>query len=279
MDSGLERCGSEESIDIIILAAGHGKRLGLPTPKPLITVGGESMISLVVRAALTAVKDCGYRCISLVTVCSFATVDPIGQITGQMAEEFKFPSLSVTPVVQVQVDGTGSALRVGYDSLSSHAPSTLVLQADMPLITPETIASLLQPGVTPAAALSLAATTTQFPNQYGRVIIERATHGSSVRVVEDTDCTEEERRCNLVNIGVYLFGSRVLGEVLPALTCNNSRREYYLTQLITLIADSGNIVTVRRVTPIFQEEFINVNTAIHLAHARHARMVQGTGSA
>lgn len=179
-------------------------------------------------------------------------------VTGLLPE-------GIVTAVQERQLGTGHATRIGLAAVDAVDPDdvVLVLYGDVPMLTTELLAELadLQPG----EALRMVTADVDDPNGYGRVI--RDGEGNVSRVVEDRDCTPEERLIKEINAGIYSARAGRLADCLAAITNDNSQGEYYLTDVVTILAQEGDRLTAVKAPA---QEVIGINSQDQLADARRA---------
>ena len=231
----------------LILAAGEGTRMKSDTPKVAHEVLGKPMISWVVDAA----REAGCERIIVVTGHGAEAVEPL---LGEGA----------AAVRQAEQLGTGHAVMCARERVAGFEGSIVVLSGDTPLITAETISGLIAMRESNGAALSLLTTHFADPTGYGRIVRDMR-DGSVERIVEEKDCSPEQRRINEINTGTYCFDSGVLFAHLDRLTTANSQAEYYLTDMIAIFNAEG--LTVGAVSTDDPLETLGVNSRIQLADA------------
>ncbi|MFN7211158.1 MAG: bifunctional N-acetylglucosamine-1-phosphate uridyltransferase/glucosamine-1-phosphate acetyltransferase, partial [Aggregatilineales bacterium] len=233
-------------IAALILAAGQGTRMKSETPKVLHTVGGRPML---LRAVRTAERSGAER---LVVVVGHQA-EAVAQALGGRAET----------VLQAEQLGTGHAVRQAADRLRGVCDIVLVTYADMPLLRPETLQRLIEAKRANAESC-LAMLTVKLPDPHGFGRILRAADGSIAAIVEEAECTPEQRAISELNAGVYAFEAAWLWKALPRLQ-PKSKGEYYLTDLIEIaVQDGRRVVGIEASDP---DEVIGVNTRVHLAEA------------
>jgi bifunctional UDP-N-acetylglucosamine pyrophosphorylase/glucosamine-1-phosphate N-acetyltransferase len=209
-------------LTVIVLAAGQGKRMKSSLPKVLHTLGGRTMVGHV----LTAVEALGAD--RVVTVVGHGRE----QVAAHLAEHF--PGVQVA--VQEEQLGTGHAARIGLEAAGSVGGDVLVLTADTPLLTGETLLWFMDRHRSGTQAVSVLTAAVSDPRGYGRIV--RA--GDDVRaIVEEKDATEEEQAITEINSGILAFDAAFLAEGLPRLGNANASGEYYLTELARLAAEDG----------------------------------------
>jgi len=164
--------------------------------------------------------------------------------------------------------GTGDAVGValtafGAEELDDVDADILVLPGDTPLLRPETIAALLQTHVSTDAACTLLTARVADPTGYGRVV--RGREDRVERVVEHSDASADERKIDEVNTSIYCFRASVLGPALRRITPENVQGEYYLTDVVGVLASAGY-----RVSAVVAEDAADttgVNDRLQLASA------------
>jgi bifunctional UDP-N-acetylglucosamine pyrophosphorylase/glucosamine-1-phosphate N-acetyltransferase len=145
--------------------------------------------------------------------------------------------------VQERPDGTGGAAAAAMAQLGSSvdpAAPVVVLSGDVPLVSAETIAELVEAHNASGAAATMATTVLEDPTGYGRVL--RDGSGAVLRVVETKshgDSTQAEREIREVNTGIFVFTARALSGALPRLDTENAQGERYLPQVLDLLRVDG----------------------------------------
>jgi bifunctional UDP-N-acetylglucosamine pyrophosphorylase / glucosamine-1-phosphate N-acetyltransferase len=233
---------------VVILAAGQGTRMRSATPKVLHELCGIPMVLWPVRAALAA------GAARVVVVDSPArALEPVLPDGVELA-------------IQAQSDGTGGAVRAVAELIDPDEP-VVVLSGDVPLLSSEAIAELVQAHSDSGAAATMATAVLDDPSGYGRVV--RDADGSVARVVETKkpgDATDAELAIREVNSGIYVFSGASLLSVLPRLTDENAQREYYLPQTLDLLRSDGALVAAHVVED--ERLMLGVNDRVGLAHVR-----------
>jgi len=169
----------------------------------------------------------------------------------------------VAYVLQEEQLGTGHAVLQARAALEGKADAVLAFYADMPLLRAETVRSLVEEHRASGATLTLLTVEQEDSMGFGRVV--RDAEGRVVAIVEERDCTPEQRAIQELNCGVYVFRAPWLWANLPRLERNPRKGEYYLTDLVALAAAQGEpIAAVAAAEP---EEVLGINTRVHLAQA------------
>ncbi|MEF8725087.1 MAG: bifunctional UDP-N-acetylglucosamine diphosphorylase/glucosamine-1-phosphate N-acetyltransferase GlmU [Candidatus Accumulibacter phosphatis] len=228
-------------MNIVILAAGQGKRMHSNLPKVLHPVAGKALVAHVIDAA---------RSLSPEAVCLVYGHGGDAVRTTIAAPDLRW-------VLQEPQLGTGHAVMQAIPQLSA-AETTLVLYGDVPLIQAETLKKLAH-----AARGALAILTVELadPTGYGRIVHNAA--GEVVRIVEQKDATPEERSIREVNTGIIALPTARLAEWLGRLSNDNAQQEYYLTDIVGMAVADG--VPIRTTQPQGEWEVLGVNSKVQLA--------------
>jgi bifunctional UDP-N-acetylglucosamine pyrophosphorylase / glucosamine-1-phosphate N-acetyltransferase len=229
----------------IILAAGVSSRMKTDTPKVLHEVCGRPMLAYVLDA------------------CRGAGVEKIYVVVGFGAEQVKKKFETGGDVVWVRQDqqkGTAHAVLCCKEHLNGFDGLTLVLCGDGPLIRAETLRKIIKKHEAEKAAATLATAILDDPTGYGRVC--RGANGNITAIVEHNDCTSEQLKIKEVNPSYYVFDNRILFEAAAKVKPDNVKKEYYITDAISIIiADGHKVAAVAALRP---EEAMSVNTNEHL---------------
>lgn len=232
-------------MNIVILAAGQGKRMRSTLPKVLHPIAGTPMLSHVLASALPLAN--GRRAIVVIGHGGEMVVDFLG------AE-----NLPVDTVLQTEQKGTGHAVLQTVELLDDEVP-TLILYGDVPLIRTETLNKLAL-----LAAEGGVALLTQWmddPRGYGRIV--RNGDGAVEAIVEEKDASIDVKAIREINTGLMVAPTALLKEWLSALKANNAQQEYYLTDVIGMSVAQG--VPVYTANPDFEWETVGVNSRSQLA--------------
>jgi bifunctional UDP-N-acetylglucosamine pyrophosphorylase / glucosamine-1-phosphate N-acetyltransferase len=216
---------SNPSPVVVVLAAGHGTRMNSPLPKVLHPICGRPMVAWPARAAL----DAGAQRVVVVG-------GPDRALAPHLPERTEL-------VVQAEARGTGDAVRCAAGHIDPARP-VVVLAGDVPLITAETIARLVEAHAAGGAAATMLTMRLEDPTGYGRVV--RDEHGDVMRVVETKqpgDATLAELIIREVNTGVLCFDGAALLEVLGSLAADNAQGELYLPDTLALLRAAGRRVS------------------------------------
>ncbi|TPW10467.1 MAG: glmU [Acidimicrobiaceae bacterium] len=244
---------------MIVLAAGEGSRMRSARPKPLHLICGRAMVMHVIHALEQLHVD--------------RTVLVVGhgaeRVTKKVQEQAPHWA-NVSFVEQTIQRGTGDATMVGMsvipgDDLDDDS-TVVVLPGDTPLVRPETLAQLLVAHLSGNNAATLTTSVLDDPSGYGRVV--RATTkneaGRVLRIVEQHDASDAEREIREVNMGMYAFRRDLLAPALRHLSPDNAQGEYYLTDVVAVLAGMGHRVGTFEAPP---DETQGVNDRWQLALA------------
>ena len=229
----------------IILAAGKGTRMKSKLPKALHPICGKPMTRYVIDACKGAgVEDC---------------IVVIGHEAEQVQEGL---GSDVRYVVQEQQLGTGDACKRAVELLGEAEVDVLVVAGDTPLVSSEVLERLAGEHRSSGADATMLTAVLDDPGQYGRIL--RAPHGSVRGVVEAKDASPQERQIREINTSIYCFKLRPLRDYLHRITPANVQSEYYLTDVIGLMAADG-----RRVAAVVSEDsdvVLGINHRADLAY-------------
>jgi len=242
-------------MNVVILAAGQGKRMRSDLPKVLHRLAGRPLLAHVLDAA----RATGAKKICVVYGHGGETV-PAALAAGD-----------VTWVKQEPQQGTGHAVLQALPHLDP-AGATLVLYGDVPLIRAETLGRLIA-ATQDGRILALLTVHLADPRGYGRIV--RDEHGAILRIVEDRDASAAERALDEVNTGILVAPTGRLAQWLPALGRGNAQGEYYLTDIVGRAVAEG--LPVSGVQPEDAWEAAGVNSQAQLAALE--RIHQGRSAA
>lgn len=229
-------------MNIVILAAGMGKRMNSALPKVLHPVAGRPMLAHVLDTARTLSPS------RLVVV--------VGHGAERVREAVAADDVAFAE--QAQQLGTGHAVMQAL-SLLDDAQPTLVLYGDVPLTSSATLRHLVQA----AGNERLGVLTVEMPDPtgYGRIVRDAA--GNIVRIVEQKDASEEVRAIREINTGIIVCPTAHLRRWLATLRNDNAQGEYYLTDTIERAATDG--VEIVSAQPAELWETLGVNSKVQLA--------------
>lgn len=243
-------------LSAVVLAAGEGTRMRSSRPKPLHLLCGRAMLLHILDAVAELTTD------RAVVVVGHGAE----RVTKKLTEQGP-PNLVLDFVEQRVQRGTGDAAMVALtafpdDDLDGES-DLLVLPGDTPLLRPSTLAGMVAAHRETDAAATLLTTRLPDPTGYGRVV--RNKNGRVACIVEEADATLEERQVDEVNTSIYCFRRNLLAPALRRLTPENAQGEYYLTDVVAVLAEAG--YTVDSVVAGDPMECVGVNDRAQLAVA------------
>ena len=239
---------------ILILAAGKGTRMKSSLPKPLHAVCGYPILAHILKAA--------------------QQLNPaaIGIVIGHGGEQVKETVLAQKEVwgitaplefyEQTELAGSGSAVKAAAPFLAGK-DSVLILAGDTPLLKAETLEQMYESFETSKAGACVLAVKVPNPAGYGRIV--RDGQGNFEKIVEDADADAATKKIDEINSGMYVFNSAALSVALGQLKKQGPKQEYYLTDTLSFIKQSGKPVTV--FTSEDFEQALGVNSRAQLAEA------------
>lgn len=232
----------------IILAAGKGTRMQSKLYKVLHKVCDRTMVELV----LDSLNDLEMQ--EVITVVGHGA-ERVREVLG---DRTKF-------VLQAEQLGTAHAVKVAKDELRDKEGTTIVMYGDTPLIRSETINSMLDHHENTNAKATVLTAIAGDPFAYGRII--RDVNGKLVKIVEEKDATEQEKKIKEINSGIYCFDNKLLFEMLEKVKNDNKQGEYYLPDVLGLIREQKEIIETY-LCEDFDETF-GVNDRVALAYAEN----------
>ncbi len=228
----------------LVLAAGHGTRMKSQTPKMLHPLLGRPMLQWVVDA------------------CREATGGAVTIVVGPEAADIREGLQGdVSFVVQEERLGTGHAALQAAQVLET-VDLVLLVNGDLALVRPGTLARLIERQKEHEGPFTLLAARSSSPRGFGRLI--RDEEGRPQRIQEAAHASPEELALKELNVGAYCFRGEWLWENLPRLDLS-PKGEYYLTDLVALAADGGEVVATVEVDDM--SETVGINNRVHLAEA------------
>jgi len=235
------------ALAVIVLAAGQGTRMKSALPKVMHAIGGRPMLAHVLAVA----KALGAARTVVVTA-------PGAHAVAQLAAEW-----GAEAIVQERQLGTGHAVLVGEKPLAGFDGHLMVLFGDAPLLTEATL-SRLTAGLGKNVDLSALGFRAANPAGYGRMMVE---NDSLIRIVEDKDASEDERRTDLCFAGMLAGRSAVIFDLLHGIDNRNAQSEFYLTDIIALARKRGLACAIVEGD---EKEMLGVNSRAQLAQAESA---------
>ena len=237
-----------DAIKVVVLAGGKGTRLQSEQsqlPKALRMACGKPLLGWVLDAL------------------PFVRREDIVLVVGFMKEAVMAAFPECAHAVQEPQLGTGHAVLCARPALEGFDGTVLVCYGDMPLMRQESYEALLEAHTSSGAACTILAGTSERDLAFGRIV--RDAEGNFLEIVEDRDCTPEQKKIPELNCGICAFDCRKLLGALDRLQPNNAQGEYYLTDVPAILRRDGELVRVY--TRQLNEELLGVNTLEQLEEA------------
>ncbi|MDO8734493.1 MAG: bifunctional UDP-N-acetylglucosamine diphosphorylase/glucosamine-1-phosphate N-acetyltransferase GlmU [Elusimicrobiota bacterium] len=200
----------------IILAAGEGTRFKSETPKVLHKIFGKMIIERV-----SEIVDDGFD----------KKIIVVGHKSDRVRKSIS--AQNVVFVEQIKQRGTGDAVKQTESILKNFTGDLVILSGDVPLLKKETVSKLLSVHKKEKAAATVLTCESKNPSHYGRIV--RNTDGTVKAIVESKDASDEIKKIKEINSGVYVFSSKELFSSIHKIKNDNSKNEYYLTDVISIL--------------------------------------------
>jgi bifunctional UDP-N-acetylglucosamine pyrophosphorylase/glucosamine-1-phosphate N-acetyltransferase len=231
---------TETSLAVIILAAGKGTRMKSDLPKVLHKIAGQPMLAHVIQTA---------ERLSPQKIVIVAAPD--------QGDAFKTHVGMHDIAIQDQQLGTGHAVRCAETALKNFTGDILVLYGDVPLISADTLQSLLNKKQQTKAAVAVLGFKAKDPTGYGRLI---TTADKLLGIVEEKDADADQREITNCNSGLMAITAPQLWELLAQLKNQNAQGEYYLTDVVAAAQQACFALTD-------ENEVMGINDRLQLSQA------------
>lgn len=204
----------------IIMAAGMGTRMKSEMPKVIHRICGKPIVSYVIDEAKKAGAD---------SVCTIVghKADMVKDVVGDVCDY----------ALQAEQKGTGHAVMQAIDAIKSSNGEVVILNGDIPLITSKSLIDAIEYHRNNKNNATVITATLDNADGYGRIV--RDSDDSVLKIVEQKDATDEEKKINEINSGMYVFDAESLLYALEKLTPNNAQGEYYLTDTLEILLNAG----------------------------------------
>ncbi|NLA87942.1 MAG: NTP transferase domain-containing protein [Clostridiales bacterium] len=247
----------KHQLKAVVLAAGKGTRLqteGCDLPKVLRLACGRPLLGYVLEAI------------------SFIDKKDIIIVAGYKREEVTAQFPGYTYAVQAEQLGTGHAVTASENTLKGFGGSVLVCYGDMPMLRRATYETLVKAHFKGKNDCTILSGRADEKLPYGRIVRDES--GGFQKIVEDRDCTAEEKAITELNTGLYVFEAEKLLPALSKLKNNNAQGEYYLTDVPAILKEEGAKIGI--CTLDLGSEIIGVNTIDQLRQAEDILRRRGT---
>jgi bifunctional UDP-N-acetylglucosamine pyrophosphorylase/glucosamine-1-phosphate N-acetyltransferase len=252
------------TLNVVILAAGQGKRMYSALPKVLHKLAGKPLLGHVIDAAQTL------RPTKICTVYGH----------GGSNVPNVFDEGAVIWVKQEPQLGTGHAVMQTLPHIDDTG-TTLILYGDVPLVTVDTMRALV--AIADQGKLALLTVNLEDPSGYGRIV--RDGSGNVLSIIEHKDASEAQRAIREVNTGIMAVPGEHLARWLSNLSDDNAQKEYYLTDIVAQAVAEGVIVEAHTLSRIWESLGVNSRSQlaelerIHQRNLAHALMEKGVALA
>ena len=232
----------------VILAAGMGTRMKSKMPKVLHKVCGKPLSKWVIDASEAAGAD---------KVCAVVghKAETVKEVLGDVCEF----------ALQAEQKGTGHAVMQAIDVIKNSKGEVVILNGDTPLITAETINKAIEYHKNNGNQATVITAILDDATGYGRIV--RDNDGSVLKIVEQKDASEEEKKINEVNSGMYVFDAQSLVYALDKITPNNAQGEYYLTDTLEILLSAGKKIGGYAISD--NDEIRGINDRVQLNEAEN----------
>lgn len=237
-------------LDIIVLAAGQGKRMRSRLPKVLHPLAGRPLLAHVLATAHALAPR------------------KVVVVHGHGAEQVRttFTQADVEWVLQAEQLGTGHAVQQALPRISPDA-EVVILYGDVPLVASATLKRLAQAGREGVGVLTA---ELENPAGYGRIMRDGA--GRVARIVEHKDASPQELEVREINAGFMAMSARRLSGWVGQLTNRNAQKEYYLTEVVTLAVAEGVPVNAVKVEDAWEVAGVNSKRELAELERRYQQM-------
>ena len=234
-----------KELRIIILAAGKGTRMNSDLPKVLHKLNGKALLDFVLdESELLNPKE---------------TILVVGFKKEQVISHTRHRA-NLKYATQMEQLGTGHAVLQTGDLLKNKEGHILILYGDVPNIKESTLRPIIDDHLINNRDLTLITAEIDDPTGYGRIIRDK--NDNLLKIVEEKDCTDDERKIKEWNPGIYIFKIPEVFEILNNIKTNNASKEYYLTDAIGLAQQSK--MEIKAIKIANSNEVVGVNTADQL---------------
>ena len=234
-----------KELRVVVLAAGKGTRMNSDLPKVLHKLQSKPLIDYVIdESELLNPKE-------IILVVGFKKESVIKHTKSRINLKY---------ATQIEQLGTGHAVLQTNELLKNRRGHILILYGDVPNIKASTLQPIVNDHISNNRDLTLITAEIDDPTGYGRIIRDKK--GNLLKIVEEKDCSDDEKKIKEWNPGIYIFKIPEVFKILDSIKTNNASKEYYLTDAIGLAQQSN--MQIKAIKIENSDEVIGVNTADQL---------------
>ena len=234
-----------KELRVVVLAAGKGTRMNSDLPKVLHKLQSKPLIDYVIdESELLNPKE-------IILVVGFKKESVIKHTESRINLKY---------ATQIEQLGTGHAVLQTNELLKNRKGHILILYGDVPNIKASTLQPIVSDHISNNRDLTLITAEIDDPTGYGRIIRDK--NGNLLKIVEEKDCSDDEKKIKEWNPGIYIFKIPEVFKILNNIKTNNASKEYYLTDAIGLAQQSN--MQIKAIKIENSDEVIGVNTADQL---------------
>lgn len=209
--------------NIIILAAGKGTRMQSELPKCACPILGKPMIEYLIDSCI----EIGIQ--NIIVVVGYKQ-----DIIKNVLKKYS----NIKYAYQTEQLGTGHACMVAKDILGNTSGSTLIVPGDMPLVGANHFRNLIKYHNETLSKMTILSSLFDNPTGYGRIVRE---NGLVTSIIEEKEATTEQKQIKEINTGLYIVDNQLLFSALDKIDNNNSKNEYYLTDIVKVLSKSYRV--------------------------------------
>ena len=234
-----------KELRVIILAAGKGTRMNSDLPKVLHKLKGKPLLDYVIdQSELLNPKE-------IILVVGFKKDRVIKHTESRINLKY---------ATQIEQLGTGHAVLQTNELLKNRKGHILILYGDVPNIKASTLQPIIDDHISNNRDLTLITAEIDDPTGYGRIIRDK--NDNLLKIIEEKDCNDNEKKIKEWNPGIYIFKIPEVFKILDDIKTNNASKEYYLTDAIGLAQQSN--MQIKAIKIANSDEVIGINTAYQL---------------
>ena len=210
----------KQEVTAIVLAAGKGTRMKSEKSKLVHKIYGKELVKRVVETARkSGIED-------IITIVGYKKE----QVQIVLGDTVKY-------AYQEEMLGTGHAVMQAEELLKGKEGKVVVLNGDVPILRPETVKKFVEKSIKHKESATVLTAIYNNPTGYGRIV--RDIGGNITGIIEEKDATDEQKKIQEINAGIYCFDIQELLKALKKIEPNNVQKEYYLTDVVRIMNEEG----------------------------------------